>query len=447
MAREVRRLSAKAVEKTKQPSYYCDGEGLYLQVRPTIAPRLLIALFVALPAPALAQDWKAAQSDYKIRHWAKPAQEKKLNADLPRAEGERFVRGVDAIVERIAALPAFKAPRDERCHQVQATYPFVQSGAPAPPAAEVVVTMYDWVRVSCLVNDLLAPAGFTLYLNQPEYAFPFPSRSDAIGKFYQWPGELPKQGVSRYENIVVVVRPEAPLLLPITKQRYAQYLIAAAEERVRDADARLASSAQFEAQVRNMPDIPTAAERYEKWRRDTKPQTLASIEQSTKTMRQAKQPEQAIKDWREGMEANLARQEKDFLAEIEREKKNPPKRRIEIPPSIRERGPQARQGHVDELDSLRAQLAALSPEQRRAPACSAPEVRGRGIGECATRRTLVEVNPDFFDKAKPRGEVQLVVLRNYKGFDAPNPPKGAHNDLVPLWQAVRDAGFLETLFP
>lgn len=37
MAREVHRLSAKAVEKTKQPGYYCDGGGLYLQVSPTLS--------------------------------------------------------------------------------------------------------------------------------------------------------------------------------------------------------------------------------------------------------------------------------------------------------------------------------------------------------------------------------------------------------------------------
>ena len=37
MAREVHRLSAKAVEKTKIPGYYCDGGGLYLQVSPSVS--------------------------------------------------------------------------------------------------------------------------------------------------------------------------------------------------------------------------------------------------------------------------------------------------------------------------------------------------------------------------------------------------------------------------
>lgn len=35
MGRAVHRLSAKTVEKAKQPGYYCDGGGLYLQVSPT----------------------------------------------------------------------------------------------------------------------------------------------------------------------------------------------------------------------------------------------------------------------------------------------------------------------------------------------------------------------------------------------------------------------------
>ncbi len=36
MAREIQRLSAKAVEKAKRPGYFCDGGGLYLQVSPAL---------------------------------------------------------------------------------------------------------------------------------------------------------------------------------------------------------------------------------------------------------------------------------------------------------------------------------------------------------------------------------------------------------------------------
>ena len=35
VSRPVHRLSAKTVEKTKEPGDYCDGGGLYLQVSPT----------------------------------------------------------------------------------------------------------------------------------------------------------------------------------------------------------------------------------------------------------------------------------------------------------------------------------------------------------------------------------------------------------------------------
>jgi hypothetical protein len=37
MAREIHRLSAKLVEKTKRPGYCCDGGGLYLQASPTLS--------------------------------------------------------------------------------------------------------------------------------------------------------------------------------------------------------------------------------------------------------------------------------------------------------------------------------------------------------------------------------------------------------------------------
>lgn len=408
----------------------------------SIDRRVVIALLIAFPAAAQAQDWKAAQSDYKLRHWVKPPEEKTLSPDLPPAEAARFMGRINAIIERIAALPAFKTPRDERCHQVQAMYPAVQPDAPAPPMAEVEVKMYGWVRVSCLANDRFTEAGFTLHVNQPNYAFPLPSRSDAFGKFYQWRGELPKRGISHYENLVVAVRSDAPPLLPITKQRYLEHLIAKAEERVGEADKGQAGAAKAEAQLRNMPALPAAAELYEKWQRETRPRALATIEQWTKIMRDMKRPEQEITDGRAKMEADLARQEKSLLASVEREKQKPPQQRPAPSPSASGQAAKMRQADVEELESLRAQLAALSPEQRRAPACSPPDVRERFGGECGPRTTLVEVNPAFFDKAAPRGEIQLIVLRNSAAFDSPNQPKGAHNDLIPLWQAVRANGVL-----
>ena len=37
MGRAVHRLAVKTIERTKQPGYYCDGGGLYLQVSPTVS--------------------------------------------------------------------------------------------------------------------------------------------------------------------------------------------------------------------------------------------------------------------------------------------------------------------------------------------------------------------------------------------------------------------------
>lgn len=63
------------------------------------------------------------------------------------------------------------------------------------------------------------------------------------------------------------------------------------------------------------------------------------------------------------------------------------------------------------LAALQAELAALSPEQRRAPACSGG--RGRGwLSNCAARgaSALVRPNLDYFDRSKPRGTPQLITL-------------------------------------
>lgn len=63
------------------------------------------------------------------------------------------------------------------------------------------------------------------------------------------------------------------------------------------------------------------------------------------------------------------------------------------------------------LGALQAELAALSPEQQQAPACSGG--RGRSwLSHCEDRGAsyLVRPNLDYFDRRKPRSAPQLITL-------------------------------------
>ena len=51
----------------------------------------------------------------------------------------------------------------------------------------------------------------------------------------------------------------------------------------------------------------------------------------------------------------------------------------------------------------------LAPDQRTAPACMTPTGELRADTACPPSRTLVELNPEYFDRARP-ADVQLLVL-------------------------------------
>ncbi len=72
---------------------------------------------------------------------------------------------------------------------------------------------------------------------------------------------------------------------------------------------------------------------------------------------------------------------------------------------------------VEELvGPLRAQLRSLSPAERSAQAwVSNPEL-GLAAPGSPEARPLVTLNPDFFDRTRPRTKVQLVILR-FEGLD------------------------------
>lgn len=83
------------------------------------------------------------------------------------------------------------------------------------------------------------------------------------------------------------------------------------------------------------------------------------------------------------------------------------------------------------LDSQTAALAALSPNERAAPACVSPRLR-QYFGDCAAKDATFYVRPnlDYFDKGAPKTAVQLVMIST--------PAEGGHGHkrLEPVMRAA-----------
>ena len=83
------------------------------------------------------------------------------------------------------------------------------------------------------------------------------------------------------------------------------------------------------------------------------------------------------------------------------------------------------------LDRQSAELAALSPQDRREPACASSRLR-QTFGDCAdpSATFLVRANADYFDKGAPKTAVQLVAIST--------PAEGGHGHkrLEPVLRAA-----------
>lgn len=92
------------------------------------------------------------------------------------------------------------------------------------------------------------------------------------------------------------------------------------------------------------------------------------------------------------------------------------------------------------LQALEAELAALSPQQRQAPACQylgEPKlmpVSGLDLQCTDPKGVIVEINPNFFDRKRPQGEVQLLTINYF-----PKRGGGKTFDYLDIAQSVMDS--------
>ena len=375
-----------------------------------IALHVLVAA-IAVTGQAAAQDLKKARSDYSIRYWTLPVEPLKADANLPRAEFVKFRSTLERMMVKIAASQEFKSPAEARCHHASVELPHEQPAAPAPARGRVALVVLPWDRVACKDDMYFAVAGAPVDVNNLDAVTNHPGRPDALGKFYPWRGDMPASGIFHHPNRTIITRPgAAPLLVPVTKERYLKFLLAQTDKRVKEGEKGAVEAAKIEKNIRNMP---TQAQMYEKWLNVDKPAAMKSMEEGLKALKQIGKTDAEIATQRKAMMAQYELMEAKLKAAAEKEQVNPPKP-FAMSQDLKDKSEGLRNADYAELESVREQLRTLSPERLAEPACQEPRVRAR-FDECTGGVTLVAHNPAFFDSALPRGEVQLLVIAKAEG--------------------------------
>jgi len=186
-----------------------------------------------------------------------------------------------------------------------------------------------------------------------------------------------RAGFPRFDEIVVITKREAPLWTPVAVLEAWQLQEKATRQTLDEATAQIAKlTAAVDAEI----DPAQKAKRQAEYERNAKslPDPAAYLKQ---------------------------------MAEVEVVRERTA--RAELAPTAFE--PQRQKKATQELATVQAIIAALTPEERTAPACYVPgttRVDGRiKPGPANARCTaLVRPNYQFFDRALPRSAPQLVIL-------------------------------------
>jgi hypothetical protein len=187
---------------------------------------------------------------------------------------------------------------------------------------------------------------------------------------------------AQHEHLVVLTHGRAPLTLPVSREDLLRRRIVEAE--------------RTRTEIAAMPAEPMVD--LERWLREEKPRMQAEFQQSLRELEEYLSAEE-IQRRREAHES--------FLAQVEAGMRQVAAPQPELD-AIRDGAAARTQG---EAQQLRAALDALSPEQRRAPACFDPDNPAAFVGDChGGGRPYVMLNPSYFDDSLPKSAVQLIVV-------------------------------------
>lgn len=311
-----------------------------------------------------------------------------LTKPLPPLEAKQFEAALHRIRDVILSTPAV---RDLRGHDWETFSTIKNHEDPRRPVLATVTYIpfryFNDPRTGKTASSEEGPP-FSIHVNDPEAILGQGSYSvDAEARFTIEPRTLGQvNGFPVFDgHFVVVSSRREPVFVPVSQQRYLTRLIEKARKELTETSARLNET----------PEDPAVKQR-----------EIASRQSALKAARDEQEKRWAVMQskWPDRVAAERAKfdeKEKKALAEIEELKTSSPRQRYLLPFEAR-------------LKGLEAELAALSPAEKTAPAYfprNPNKDRASGLaapGADGTR--IVTINPALFDATKPKSAIQLIVL-------------------------------------
>jgi hypothetical protein len=376
----------------------------------TKARMLALAAFglaAALPAAGLAQDARAYVATGDGGRYVKLLDPKARVAGYSPAAVQTFRGHVDRLLAQLDAMPEVNRPPPGLCHQLQSWIEVSGALDARVLGGEVgVMRPLQYLNGRCIkTNNGLVMIG----LNRTS---DIAGRNDALvadaegrdGRhWFAMAAETvrPDRLVLRRNQrlVVALTRRDAPLVVPVTAQRYVA-------ERLRQREAEAAAQAGSEDRITEA-DI-------ERWRREERPRRAAEMEASLKEVASSLTPQQV---------AQIRAANAQGLDLAEQTLRDRLRLQAEADARGRPRDPQ--------LDYWRR--AAAEVRGSNLPACLklAGYVETLDLsGACSSGQQVVEFNPAYFDVGRP-GDLQLLTLVTPLQADS-----GSEPSRRAIWEAL-----------
>jgi hypothetical protein len=322
-----------------------------------------------------------------------------LDVEVTRAAvGGRYSRAdaeaVDALLDRVLAIvrsnPAVASPPADVCPKLTASaakpefsaygggavnffFPLLLGGRCRNVTVSGVVVHVNSASPLLARNELRGPrgamedAGGAMYL--------LPRRSDS-------PADFP-----RYGDFLVIAKPDVPLFLPLSKERYLRTLERHWEETAREQEAEIAS-------------LTASGAGEGGWTEEERARAIAENRTMLKELEPYASPEQ-LAEMRRSMEV--------VVEQMDRSWSERPAHVAEMAAAIGGGAAEARAS----LEAVRRELASLSAEQRKQPTCLVLDevYTTAGPADCDPALQPVVLNPGYFERALSPTRAQLILVR------------------------------------
>lgn len=349
---------------------------------------LIAAALIALAAPAAAQEVPIVQAGAEGR-FERQIDAKSRSDGFTSAEVAAFRGTIAPIIEQLAAMPSVSAPPAPVCHRLKSWIELINPHGVM--GAEIgVMTPISFQNGRC---HRMTGGGIVLKFNMPGAGLdPSHATVRREARDSDWyvlafkPARNPQliEYQMNGDDYAVITHGRAPLFRPVSMERYLQHRL---QQSLQDAGARAARDA---ANAFTETDLQT-------WLRDEKPRLAAEYEQQRRAIAAYAQPGQI-----EQMRASSVK----LLADMET--------------AMRQKVVNSAAAPTTRSAASDRDFAALTAAQRAQPACMGAGLEPTPNAACPPDRTLVEINPAYFDRSRPT-DIQLLILttpaHRYHGED------------------------------